>query len=121
MAWFSKKEDTRYINEFDAALSNLNELARQFRDSHFESLEMFDKNFKKEKGTSDLEKERLLFDKHLDILQKMKFNSDLLVDEAFKIVRNETALTEKDRNELRKIIQPTSVAKTGLKVSKKGK
>jgi hypothetical protein len=106
MGLFSKKEDTRYVNEFDAALTNINALAKQFRDIHFESLTFFDKNFKKEKDPKDLEKERVLFETHLDILQKLKFQSDLMLDEAFKIVRNETALTEKDRQELRKIFQP---------------
>ena len=112
MGLFSKKEDTRYIKEFDDALANLNDLAAKFRDSHFASLEMFDKNFKKEKSSSDFHKERELFEEHLEILQKMKFNSDVLIDEALKIVRNETALTEKDRVEIRKILEkkaPTNI------------
>jgi hypothetical protein len=118
MGLFSKKEDTRYIKEFDTALSNLNEFSKQFRESHFESVNLFDKSFKKEKTPADLEKERVLFEKHLDILQKLKFQSDLLVDEAFKIVRNETALTEKDREALRKLLQPKKTAPTNIKVSK---
>ena len=70
-------------------------------------------------GNADLEKERVLFENHLDILQKLKFQSDLLLDEAFKIVRNETALTEKDRQELRRIFEPKQ--KTGISVAGKGK
>jgi hypothetical protein len=119
MGIFSKKEDTRYVNEFDSALTNINALAKQFRDVHFESLNLFDKNFKKEKSETDLEKERILFENHLDILQKLKFQSDLLLDEAFKIVRNETALTEKDRQELRRILQAKE--KTGISVQGKEK
>jgi len=115
MGFFSKKEDTRYVKEFDTALSNVDSLARQFRDIHFQSIAHFDKSFQKEKTGADLENERLLFEKHLDVLQKLKFNSDLMIDEAFKLVRNETMLTEKDRVELRKLLQP----KTELKVSKK--
>jgi hypothetical protein len=120
MGFFSKKEDTRYVKEFDAALSNVDSLARQFRDIHFQSIEHFDKSFQKENTPADLENERLLFEKHLDVLQKLKFNSDLMIDEAFKLVRNETMLTEKDRVELRKLLQPKS-EKTDIKVSKKKK
>jgi len=119
MALFSKKEDTRYVKEFDDSLSKINDLAKEFRDVHFESVKLFEKSFKKEKRTADLEKERALFEQHLEILQKLKFYSDLLVDEALKIVRNETALTEKDRQELRKIIEKKAVPKTKIKVSKK--
>ncbi|MBW2971804.1 hypothetical protein KY359_02095 [Candidatus Woesearchaeota archaeon] len=118
MGWFSKKEDTRYIQEFDSALSQINAFAKQFRDSHFQSLELFDKNFQKEKSASDLQKERELFESHLDVLQKLKFNCDLLIDESLKIVRNETALTEKDRVELKKMLQPAS-RPTKISVSKK--
>jgi hypothetical protein len=120
MGFFSKKEDTRYVKEFDAALSNVDSLARQFRDIHFQSIAHFDKSFQKEKTPADLENERLLFEKHLEVLQKLKFNSDLMIDEAFKLVRNETMLTEKDRVELRKLLQPKS-EKTDIKVSKKKK
>jgi hypothetical protein len=120
MGWLSKKEDTRYVKEFDSALSNINSLAKQFREAHFESIEHFQKSFQKEKSASDMERERLLFEKHLDILQKLKFNSDLLVDEAFKLVRNESALTEKDRADLRKMLAPPS-APTNITVGKKKK
>jgi hypothetical protein len=120
MGIFSKKEDTRYIKEFDVALSNINSLAKQFRDAHFESIAMFERNFQKEKSASDLEKERMLFERHLDTLQKLKFQSDLLIDEAFKLVRNETALTEKDRAELKKILMKKP-EQTNIKVSKSKK
>ncbi|MBU2561838.1 MAG: hypothetical protein KKD17_06070 [Nanoarchaeota archaeon] len=119
MAWFSKKEDTRYIKEFDDALLQIDALAKQFRDSHFDSLALFEKNFQKEKSPSDLQKERELFESHLDVLQKLKFQTDLLIDEAFKIVRNETALTEKDRVEMKRMLQPGGSQKTGIKVGKK--
>jgi len=117
MGLFSKKEDTRYVKEFDSALSSITTLADDFRKSHFESLKMFSANFKKEKNASDLEKERKLFERHMDVLQKLKFQTDLLVDEAFKLVRNESALTDKDRQELLKIM--VTKPKTSIKVSKK--
>jgi hypothetical protein len=121
MGIFSKKEDTRYIKEFDQTLVNIESLSRQFRDAHFESISLFENNFQKEKSASDLEKERLLFERHLEILQKLKFQTDLLIDEAFKLVRNETALTEKDRVELRKLLMKKSEP-TDIKVSRpKGK
>ena len=120
MGLFSRKDDTRYLAEFDDSLSNINGLAKQFREVHFESVELFEKNFKKEKTVSDMEKERALFEKHLDILQKLKFYSDLLIDEAFKIVRNESALTEKDRQELQKLLEKRAVP-TSIKVGKKRK
>lgn len=119
MGLFSKKEDTRYIKEFDDALSQVNALAKQFRDSHFSSLSLFEKNFQKAKSPSDLQKERELFESHLDVLQKLKFQADLLIDEAFKIVRNETALTEKDRVELKRLLQSGGSQKTGIKVGKR--
>lgn len=118
MGLFSRKEDTRYIKDFDDHLHNIYELARQFREVHFDSVELFEKNFKKEKTVSDMEKERATFEKHLDILQKLKFNSDMLIDEAFKIVRNESALTEKDRQELAKILEKKTVP-TRISVGKK--
>lgn len=121
MGLFSKKEDKRYIQEFDDALSKINELAHQFRDAHFDSLAFFDRNFEKEKSESDLEKERDLFERHLEVLQKLKFNADVLVDEAFKLVRNEVALTEKDRQELKKLLASTPLQKTEIKVNNKGK
>ncbi len=117
MSLFSKKEDTRYIKEFDSALDSINTIAKEFRESHFETLKMFGNNFKKEKGRSDLEKERKLFERHMEVLQKLKFQTDFLVDEAFKLVRNESALTDKDREELLKIMAPKP--KTGIKVAKK--
>jgi hypothetical protein len=117
MGLFSKKEDTRYIKEFDTALSNINLIAGEFRQVHFDSIELFDKNFKKEKSADDLQKERVLFENHLSLLQKLKFQTDILVDESLKIVRNETALTEKDRQEMRRIFEPKE--KTGIKVSGK--
>lgn len=120
MGLFSKKEDTRHIKEFDDVLSNMNMLAKEFRLTHFESTEFFEQNFKKEKTASDLEKERTLFERHLEILDKLKFNSDMLVDEAFKIVRNESALTEKDRQELDKILEKKTPRIT-IKVRKKGR
>lgn len=120
MGFFSKKEDTRYVKDFDESLAKIGSLARQFREAHFDSLELFEKNFKKEKTPGDLEKERLLFERHLDILQKLKFSSDLLIDEAFKLVRNESALTEKDRDELRKILMKKSEP-TNIKVSRQKK
>lgn len=119
MGLFSKKEDTRYIKEFDDALAELNSFAAKFRDSHFESLEMFEKNFRKEKSPSDFHKERELFEQHLDTLQKLKFYSDVVIDEAVKIVRNETALTEKDRVEIRKILEKKSPTNIQVKSSKK--
>ena len=113
MGFFSKKEDTRYIKEFDSALANINSLSNDFRNAHFESVELFEKNFQKEKSASDFDRERMLFERHLEVLQKLKFQSDLLIDEAFKLVRNETMLTEKDRIELRKILakkaEPTNI------------
>jgi adenylate kinase len=118
MGLFSRKEDTRHIKEFDDYLHDIHELAKQFREVHFGSVELFERNFKKEKTVSDMEKERALFEKHLDILQKLKFNSDLLIDEAFKIVRNESALTEKDRQELAKILEKKAVP-TRISVGKK--
>jgi len=118
MGFFKKSEDTRYVKEFDTALSNINEFAKQFRDIHFESIEHFEKSFQKEKSVNDLEKERMLFDKHLDVLQRLKFNSDVMIDEAFKLVRNESALTEKDREDLRKLLQPKAVERTNIKVVK---
>ena len=121
MGSFSKKEYTRYIKEFDAALSNIDTLAKQFREFHFEALDLFEKSFKKEKTAKDLESERALFEKHLEVLQKLKFQSDLLVDEAFKIVRNETALTEKDRAELKKVLQPKRESPTSISVKKKSR
>ena len=121
MGLFSKKEDTRHIKEFDDHLSSVNDLAEKFRDVHFDSVELFEKNFKKEKSASDFEKERAMFERHLEILQKLKFSSDMLVDEAFKIVRNESALTEKDRAEIRKILESKSVPATKIKVGKKRK
>jgi hypothetical protein len=121
MAFFSKKEDKRYIQEFDDALSNINELAQQFRDAHFDSLAFFERNFEKEKSGSDLEKERDLFEKHLEVLQKLKLNTDILIDESFKLVRNEVALTEKDRQDLKKLLESTPLQKTKIKVNKKGK
>ncbi|MFH1064805.1 MAG: hypothetical protein V1729_07000 [Candidatus Woesearchaeota archaeon] len=117
MGLFSKKEDTRYVKEFDNALHSIDSLAKEFRESHFASLTMFGANFRKDKDASDLEKERKLFERHMEVLQKLKFQTDLLVDEAFKIVRNESALTEKDRQELMKIMAPKP--KTGIKVPKK--
>ena len=121
MGFFSKKEDKRYIQEFDDALSKINEFAQQFRDAHFDSLAFFGKNFEKEKSKSDLEKERDLFEKHLEIFQKLKFNTDTLIDEAFKLVRNEVALTEKDRQELKKLLESTPLHHTNITVNKKGK
>jgi len=115
MAWFSKKEDTRYIKEFDDALTNLNALAKQFRESHFDSIDFFQKNFEKQKSPTDFQKERELFENHMEILQKIKFNADIMVDEALKLVRNETALTEKDRTELRKIMAPTPATRIQVK------
>jgi hypothetical protein len=120
MGIFSKKEDTRYIKEFDVALNNMNSLAKEFRDAHFDSIGLFEKNFQKEKSASDLEKERIIFEKHLETLQKLKFQSDLLIDEAFKLVRNETALTEKDRVELRKLLMKKSEP-TKITISKSKK
>ena len=117
MSWFSKKKDTQYIEEFNSALSEINNLAENFRDSHLESVKLFEANFQKAKGPEDFEKERRLFEKHLDTLQQLKLQTDLLIDEAFKIVRNETALTERDRKELKKIIQPAK--KTSIKVKQK--
>lgn len=118
MAFFSKKEeDIRYITEFDSALANINAISNDFRQVHFESLALFQKNFKAEKSPDDFQKERLLFENHLEILQKLKFQADTLLDEALKIVRNETALTEKDRAELQRIFLPKE--KTGIKVGKK--
>lgn len=122
MGIFSKKEDTRYVKEFDTALSDITELAKQFREIHFESIEHFESHFQREKTPRDLEKERILFDRHLDVLQKLKFNTDLMLDEAFKLVRNETALTETDRIALRKLITQKTVEKTVIKVPvRKGK
>jgi|GEM_PF-3426721 len=125
MGIFSKKEDLRYIKEFDNSLYEINALAGKFRELHFESLDTFNANFEKEKGFSDLEKERVLFEKHLDVLQKLKLNADLLLDEAFKLVRNETVLTEKDRVELRKLLQqklePTSISVSVKSVKAKPK
>jgi hypothetical protein len=120
MGFFSKKEDTRYVKEFDAALLNVNSLARQFRELHFQSIKHFGRSFEKEKTPADLENERLLFERHLDVLQKLKFNADVMVDEAFKLLRNETALTEKDRVELRKLLHPPA-AKTELRIRRKNK
>lgn len=117
MGLFSSKEDTRYIAEFDAALKKINSLSADFRQLHFLSLSMIDKNFQKEKSRRDLEKERKLFEQHLDTLQKMKHQTDILLDEAIKIVRNESAITERDRDELHKLL---SVPKpTGIMVKKK--
>jgi hypothetical protein len=104
MGIFSKKEDKKYIQEFDAALSKINDLAARFRQKHFESLACFDDNFKKEKKESDFEKERIIFESHLELMQELKTQTDLLINEAVKIVRNFTDLTEKDRAELRKIL-----------------
>ncbi len=117
MGLFSKKEDTRYIKEFDEALANINSLAKDFREKHFESISLFQKNFEKKKSGSDLEKEREVFEDHLEVLQKLKFNADNLIDEAVKLVRNETALTEKDRAELRKLLERKSP--TNIQVKKK--
>ncbi|MBW2964430.1 hypothetical protein KY363_03130 [Candidatus Woesearchaeota archaeon] len=119
MGLFSKKEDTRYVKEFDVALLEINALAKQFRDIHFESLEMFDRNFKKEKTPQELEKERMIFERHLEVLQKLRFQADILFDEAFRLVRNETALTEKDRQELHRLMEPRE--KTSIKVPGRGK
>lgn len=119
MGLFSRKEDTKRIKEFDDYLSGINDLAEQFRSVHFDSIELFERNFKKEKTVSDIEKERAVFEKHLDILQKLKFNADMLVDEAFKIVRNESALTDKDRKELARLMEkrpsPTRIKVGGKK------
>jgi hypothetical protein len=106
MGLFSKKEDTKHIKDFDIALSNLDTLAKKFRVLHFQSLEKFDSNFDKAKTPADIQKERVLFEAHLDILQQLRLEADHLVDEAFKLVRDETTLTEKDRVEIRKIIAP---------------
>lgn len=118
MGLFSKKEDTKHIKDFDIAFSNVQELAHKFRSVHFESLEIFEKNFQKEKSPGDLRKERELFETHMDILQQLKLETDNMMDEAFKILRNETALTEKDRIEIRKLINAKSPS-TNIKVSKK--
>ncbi len=104
MSFFSKKEDMQYIKEFDTALTKINLFAKEFREIHFQSLEAFEKNFEKEKSSNEFMKERQLFESHLKLLQDLKVQTDLLIDEAFKLVRNETALTEKDRVELKKII-----------------
>ncbi len=126
MGLFSRKEDTKYIKEFDSSLGEILSLAKKFRELHFSSIELFEKNFSESKTPDDLEKERMLFEKHLDILQKLKFQADLLVDEAFKLVRSETALTEADRMELRKILmsqkeEPTTIAVPAKKAVKKAK
>lgn len=104
MGIFSKKEDKRYIKEFDDALSNINDIAARFRQKHFESVACFDDNFKKEKKESDFEKERIIFESHLELMQGLKAQTDILINEALKIVRNFTNLTEKDRAELKKIL-----------------
>ena len=117
MAIFSKKEDTRYVKEFDTALDNIDFLGKEFREIHFRSITAFEDNFQKEKSARDLEKERLLFEKHLGVLQKLKHQTDVLLDEALKIVRNETALTERDRDSLHKMMARD--APTRLKMTKK--
>ncbi|NQU79402.1 hypothetical protein HQ545_06565 [Candidatus Woesearchaeota archaeon] len=117
MSLFSKKVDTLYVKEFDNAITNINSFASKFHELHVASLKSFQDNFKKEKGTAELEKERARFEKQLDILQKLKFNCDLLLDESVKMLRNETALTEKDRVDLRNITRPRSP--TGIKVQTK--
>ncbi|MFC1741440.1 hypothetical protein ACFL3V_02805 [Nanoarchaeota archaeon] len=116
MGLFSKKEDTRYIKEFDTALQGINAISTQFREAHFQSLEMFQKNFEKEKTSEEFEKERLLFERHMDMLKQLKLNTDIMVEEAFKIVRNETALTEKDRKQLHSIMEPRE--KTNIQMQK---
>jgi hypothetical protein len=118
MGLFSKKEDTKHIKEFDVALSNLNTLARKFRVLHFESLGHFGKNFEVQKTPEQLQKERVVFEAHLDVLQQLKLESDRLMSEAFKLVRDETLLTEQDRAEIQKLIAPPRVP-TGLKLSSK--
>jgi hypothetical protein len=115
MGLFSKKEDTKNLKEFDIALDNLNALSKKFRALHFKSLEQFEKNFDKEKTSADLQKERVLFEAHLDILQQLRMEADKIVDEAFMLVRDENSLTEKDRLEIRKAIEPKRES-TNIKV-----
>ena len=118
MGLFSKKEDTKHIKDFDMALANLNLFAQKFREVHFASLDQFEKNFQKEKTEHDLRKERAIFDSHLGLLDQMKRETDVLLDEAFKIVRSETMLTEKDRREIQKVLT-TKTAPTSISMAKK--
>lgn len=117
MAWFSKKEDTKHIKHFDYALNNVVKLADRFRTIHFSTLEVFENNFKKEKKEGDLQKERVLFESHMDMLHQLKLEVDNMMSEAHKIVSNETQLTQKDRDALKKIMQKKD--NTNIKVSKK--
>lgn len=120
MGLFSrKKEDTRHIADLDKALAEVNSFASRFRNVHFESLGRFEKNFRKEKSPADFQKERELFEQQLDILQKMKFYSDVVIDEAVRILRNETVLTEKDRIDIRKILEKKSPTDIRVKSSRK--
>ena len=119
MGLFSKKKDAKNIKDFDIALSNLNSMAQKFRSVHFSSVETFEKNFEKQKTEKDLQNERALFETHLELLQHLKLETDNLLDEALKIVRDETVLTERDRTELRKLLDSKRTASTNIKVKSK--
>ncbi len=107
-----KKDDKILLKEFRSCLKEINSLADDFRLYHSKSMELFEHNFTKKKTAKDMEQERLLFEKQFDALQKLKFQTDLLVDEGFRLIRNEAVLTEKDRVDMKlKVPTPPKVVK----------
>ncbi len=100
MGWFTKKQkkaDKKISKEFDMILADLNDLARLFKLLHSKSLLAFEQNMHKKKTLEDLKAERLLFEKQYDVFYKLKHKTDLLIDEALRLIKNESVTTESDR------------------------
>lgn len=95
------KEQNRHpsLEEFDISKQNLDNLMDEFRQLHLESMTCYAMNWTRVKSPQSLAHERDNFERQLEILKRMKSESDRILVEAKKLVKF-NSLSRKDNKKI---------------------